>query len=242
MEEKIIKIRNEERERQEIIGMRRKTNSSVPGNRKRRIFFVIVFVVCIVIIIAGAVFLWKDKDKKTEKQESSKDLVSQYNDQLDELKEKAQNGNSQDIQNYAIAQYATGDNQGAEQTYRKQIEKGGDSALVRNNLANALRDQKKTDEAINEYKEAINKDKNLISAYLNAGSVYQYSLQKPDSAVEIYKQGIENNSNNIDLRVFLAQAYEQMKDVENAKKIYHEILEMQSENVAAKTALQRLGE
>ncbi len=210
--------------------------------KKRKLLKFLVVLIGILLIATGGFLTWKFKQKKATETQSPKDLVSQYRNQLDELKEKAEGGNAQDIQNYAVAQYATGDAQGAEQTYKKQIENEGDSAMVRNNLGNALRDQKKFDEAIGEYKEAINKDKSLISAYLNMGSVYQYSLQDPSKAIDVYKQGIENNPKIADLHIFLAQAYEQTKDTEAAKNAYRAALEIQSENAAAKAGLKRLGE
>ena len=248
MEEKILsplkkkKEKIKERKEPQENEVKSEVKAENDPRKKKKIVTALLTVVIILLVATGGFLTWKFKQKKATETQSPKDLVSQYRNQLDELKEKAEGGKAQDIQNYAVAQYATGDAQGAEQTYRRQIENDGDSAMVRNNLGNALRDQKKFDEAIGEYKEAINKDKSLISAYLNMGSVYQYSLQDPAKAIDVYKQGIENNPKIADLHIFLAQAYEQTKDTEAAKSTYKAVLEIQSENAAAKAGLKRLGE
>jgi tetratricopeptide (TPR) repeat protein len=248
MEEKIIsplkKKKEKIKERTEPVKEEEKSKVKAGNDpeKKKKIVTALLTVAILLSVVGGGFLVWKFKQKSAPDVQSPKDLVSQYRVQLDDLKKKSESENPQDIQNYAVAQYATGDAQGAEQTYRKQVEKGGDSAMVRNNLGNALRDQKKFDEAIGEYKEAINKDKSLISAYLNMGSVYQYSLQDPSKAIDVYKQGIENNPKTADLYIFLAQAYEQTKDTEAAKSTYKAVLEIQSENAAAKAGLKRLGE
>lgn len=248
MEEKIVsplkkkKEKIKERTEPQKNEVKEKVKTENDPQKKKKIVTVLLTMVILLLVAIGGFSVWKFKQKKATETQTPKDLVSQYRVQLDDLKKKSESENPQDIQNYAVAQYATGDAQGAEQTYKRQIEKGGDSAMIRNNLGNALRDQKKFDEAIGEYREAVNKDKSLISAYLNMGSVYQYSLQDPSKAIDVYKQGIENNPKIADLHIFLAQAYEQTKDTEAAKNAYRAALEIQSENAAAKAGLKRLGE
>jgi Flp pilus assembly protein TadD len=144
------------------------------------------------------------------------------------------------LQNYGIAQYATGDVSGAEATYRKQIEKEPKSVIAHSGLANALRDQKKFDQAIEEYRKVIELSPSTTTAYVNLASVYQYSLKQMDQAIGVYRQGIEKNSKSVDLQVLLGIAYEQENKIEDAKKAYAAALEISAENQAAKAALERL--
>lgn len=194
----------------------------------------------LIIVVGIGLYLKKDKDAANETPKPS-DIISQYQEQLPQLKEKAGNGSSVDLQNYAIAQYATGDVAGAEQTYRKQIEKGGENAMVHNNLANSLRDQKKYDEAVEEYKKAISQSPQTLTYYANLGGLYQYNLKDADRAVEIYLQGIEKNPDYVDLYVLVALVYEQKDDNEKAAEYFEKALELQESNGAAKAGLERMG-
>ncbi len=201
---------------------------------------VFVLVVVFLMIWVAIAHHKRSENKEAPKPAASNNIIDKYKSQLPDLKEKAQSGKAGDLKNYAVAQYATGDAQGAVDTYTNLIQSGAQAAVNYNNLANALRDQKKYDEAIKNYESAISKDKNLLSAYFNLGSVYQYNLGQMDKAVDVYKEGIRNNPKSADLAVFLGQAYEQMKDTANAKSAYEAALKLQSTNAAAKAALDRL--
>jgi tetratricopeptide (TPR) repeat protein len=209
----------------------------------RRAIITKIFIIIMVLAVVGigSFMLWKKLHPvRTQVAVSQDDLIGQYRSELPDLKKKSESNNPQDLQDYAIAQYAVGDAVGAEQTLRKQISKGGDGAIVHYSLGNALRDQKKTDDAISEYKTAIDKDKSLLSAYFNLGSIYQYSLKDLAKAEDVYKQGIENNPKNADLQVLLGQVYEQKGDIAAARISYEAALAIQSDNASAKAALDRL--
>lgn len=201
---------------------------------------VLVLAVAVLAVWAAIVHHKRSEMKEAPKPAASNNIIDKYKSQLPDLEKKAQSGKAGDLKNYAVAQYATGDAQGAADTYTKLIQSGAQAAVNYNNLANALRDQKKYDEAIKNYESAISKDKNLLSAYFNLGSVYQYNLGQIDKAIDVYKEGIQNNPKSADLEVFLGQAYEQMKDTANAKSAYEAALKLQSTNAAAKAALDRL--
>ncbi|HMN19042.1 MAG TPA: tetratricopeptide repeat protein [Candidatus Moranbacteria bacterium] len=194
-------------------------------------------------VLAGAALIvyfygyWTRKEVR-----SPQNIQEHYKRDLPELKKKAEGGNAADLQNYAIAQYATGDAAGAEQTYRKQIQADPQSALAHNNLANALRDQRKYQEAAQHYEKAMEISPAMLSAYVNLGSVYQYSLKDMVKAAEVYERGIKNNPNSADLYMLLAILKEQVGDKEDAAISYRKVLEINPAKEAAKAALERLGE
>lgn len=174
--------------------------------------------------------------------QTPRNIQEQYRQELPQLKKKAESGSAADLQNYAIAQYATGDAPGAEQTYRKQIEADPRSALAHNNLANALRDQGKYEEAAEHYEKAMEISPKMLSAYVNLGSIYQYSLKDKGKAAAVYERGIKNNPSSSDLHVLLAILQEQSGDKSGAADSYRRALEVNSANAAAKAALERMGQ
>ncbi len=168
-------------------------------------------------------------------------ILNQYKNNLPELKKKAENStNANDLQNYAVAQYATGDLAGAEKTYRDQIKIDSKNAVVHNNLANALRDQGNFEEAAKEYQEAIKLNPTSATSYINLANMYQYSLNKADEAISVYKDAISQISDSADLYVLLANTYAQKGDKNSAEKYFQKALEIQPDSQAAKAGLERL--
>lgn len=198
--------------------------------------------IILIAIIAGGFFAWKKfEQKKAPAKPEITTAIDQYKQDLSGLKKQAeQSGSKEDLQAYGIAQYATGDQNGAIETYTKQIEKEPNSVVAHSGLANALRDQKKFDEAIAEYEKVIKLSPTDISAYVNLASVYQYQFKQIDKAVEIYKQAIEKNPKSADLYVLVSLAYEQVGDKDSAKTNYEKAQEIDEKNVAAKAGLERI--
>lgn len=218
-----------------------------PASRKRKIILLVLAVVILTGLIGGyakrSAIVAKFSAKKNidnKKTNGAGSLVEQYKNSLPELKNKAENNNPNDLQGYAVAQYATGDVAGAEMTYRKQIKVDGNNAVAHNNLANALRDQGNYEEAIKEYKEAISLDPKVMTSYINLGNMYQYSLDKKDEAVKVYQEAISQNPDSADAYVLLGILYEGSGDKDGAKKNFQKVLDMQPENQAAKAGLDRL--
>lgn len=207
-----------------------------------------VKMVVLLLIIAGIAvavfFAWpKIASKLNKPKPAPSNLIDQYNQDLKDLKNKAnKSGSAEDLQAYGIAQYATGDQVGAIETYTKQIAKDDKNIIAHSGLANALRDQKKFDQAILEYKKVIELAPTDISAYVNLASMYQYQLNQKDKAIETYNQGIEKNPKSTDLLILEALAYEQNSDTANAKKTYEKVLATDENNAAAKAALERLSQ
>jgi tetratricopeptide (TPR) repeat protein len=218
-----------------------------PAPRKRKIILLALVVVILTGLIGGyakrgaiVAKLSAKKNIDNKKTNGAGSLVDQYKNSLPELKNKAENNNPNDLQGYAVAQYATGDVAGAETTYRKQIRVDGNNAVAHNNLANALRDQGNYEEAIKEYKEAIRLDPKVMTSYINLGNMYQYSLDKKDEAVKVYQEAISQNPDSADAYVLLGILYESSGDKDSAKKNFQEVLDMQPENQAAKAGMERI--
>lgn len=92
----------------------------------------------------------------------------------------------------AIAYYQTQAYQKAEEVYLKMIGLE-DSAEFHNNLGNVYRDWPKTDQAIEQYEEAIELDETLASAYGNLAVLYMMSGQI-DKAIVVAEAGIEKTT------------------------------------------------
>jgi tetratricopeptide (TPR) repeat protein len=183
----------------------------------------------------------KPENSNAENQIISSDiLIAKYKKELPELKKKATGNNPADLQNYAVAQYETGDLSGAEETYRKQVDVEKDSVAAHNNLANALRYQGKFDEAVGEYREVIKIAPNSISSYSNLANLYQFFLGKNEEAVNVYQEAIAQNKDSVDAYVLLANVYESSGDSGSARDYFQKALAIQPENVAAIEGLARL--
>ncbi|MDD5463777.1 MAG: tetratricopeptide repeat protein [Candidatus Moranbacteria bacterium] len=228
-----------EQNKTEGVNLEKQTVSS-----KRKYVKMILLVLVVAAIVAAGFFAWpRIAEKLNKPKPAAENAIEQYKQDLKDLKKQAAtSGSKEDLQAYGIAQYATGDQTGAIETYKKQIEKEPNSIVAHSGLANALRDQKNFDGAIEEYKKVIEISPTDISAYVNLASVYQYQLKQMDKAVEVYKQGIEKNSKSDDLYVLLGLAYEQNGDNESAKAAYEKALELDENNAAAKPALERLNQ
>lgn len=102
----------------------------------------------------------------------------------------------------------------AEINYRKALEVNPKSTISMYNLGNALSQQKKTKEALEQYVSAakIEKDKSkLASIYHNMGVIFQ-SEKDYAKAVDAYKMSLRNNSKDDETRYNLALAQKLLKD------------------------------
>lgn len=99
--------------------------------------------------------------------------AEEYATDLPEL-QKAVDADPEDLpalQALAVAQYNSGDLDGAAATYQKMLALD-DAAVVHNNYGNVLRDQQKLEEAKAEYTKAIEIDPAHANAYVNLVSLY----------------------------------------------------------------------
>ena len=200
-----------------------------------------VFGLLLLVLFGGGAYWKYQKNLSLKKQVQPTDIVEQYRSQLKDLKEKSKSNNATDLQNYAVALYVTGNLNEAEGTYKKQLSVDEDNWVAKNNLANVLRDEKKFDEAIDYYEQAIKLSPKSVNTYINLGSIYQYSLNDMDKALEVYMRGIKANPESADLPVVAALAHEQSGNKEKARENFEKALEIQENNQAAKAGLERIG-
>lgn len=194
----------------------------------------------IVLFLLAGYFYSKNKNLQKPKPSSSLELSEQYRKQLPDLKNRAESNSANDLQNYGIALYATGNLQEAEQTYKKQIEVDPENSVAHNNLANTLRDEKKFEQAAEEYEQAIKFSPKALNSYTNLASLYQYSLGDLDKAIAVYGRAIEAMPDNADFNVLLGIAFEQKKDFANARKSFEKALMLQENNQPAKAGIERI--
>lgn len=200
-----------------------------------------VIAICLAIVVcgsAGLFFISKFKSNRDSNQPTG--LIGEYKKQLPQLEKKAKSGDPKDLQQYGIALYAVGDLAKAEETYRAQIKVDDRNPMAHNNLANTLRDQKKFEQAIEEYRRAVELAPQNENSYLNLASVYQYSLKDFDKALEVYQNAMEANPENVDFMNMAAMAYEQKGDEDNARQYFEKVLAKQADNQVAKAGLERL--
>jgi Flp pilus assembly protein TadD len=92
------------------------------------------------------------------------------------------------LQQLALAQYQTADYVGALDTYEKMLAIK-DDPMTRNNYANVMRDAGMTEDAMSEYRQAIDDDPTLVVAYINLASVLLRD-DKVDDAMAVLDEGI----------------------------------------------------
>jgi tetratricopeptide (TPR) repeat protein len=108
----------------------------------------------------------------------------------------------------------------AEVDYRKALDVNPKSTISMYNLGNALLQQKKAKEAMEQYVGAtkIEKDKSrLAHIYHNMGVIFQ-SAKDYAKAVEAYKQSLRNNPKDNETRYNLALAQKMLKDQQQKNK------------------------
>lgn len=108
----------------------------------------------------------------------------------------------------------------AEVDYRKALEANPNSTEAMYNLGNALSQQQKFKDAMEQYQAAARIEKNkskLAQIYHNMGVLLQAGKQYPQ-CVEAYKQALRNNPKDDETRYNLALAQKMLKDQQNQQQ------------------------
>jgi len=207
---------------------------------KNKIVAIIIVGVILLFAVGSIVLAVVSKKEPTEVKQTQIGL--EYQQKLPELKESVDKSpkDATARKNYGVALYATGDLDGAKKQYEEASKLDKKDAVVLNNLANTYRDLGQVDKAIETYKKSIELAPKSLNTYSNLANVQLYSKNKPQDAIATYQAGLKELPDNTQLQQLLAVAYEQAKDVANAKKTYEEILSHDAENTAAKAAIERL--
>lgn len=171
-------------------------------------------------------------------------LQNQFLSQLQTLQKSiAADPNNPGLQQeLGVAKYATGDLQGAQAAYQKAVELDQQNAVAHNNLGNTYRDLGDYAKAETEYRLTMKLDPKLTTPYMNLASVYQYILGKPETAIEIYSEGIAGNPDYVDFYTAIAGVYEQQGLKSKAIAEYELALKIQPGSPAAAAGLKRLGQ
>lgn len=91
----------------------------------------------------------------------------------------------------------------------------------------------KSDMARDYYSQAIKYKKDWVLAYNALASTY-VEKKEFDRAIDIFKEGLQNVRNNLNLQMSLASIYELKKDYASAMGVYETLLESNSGNVLAR--------
>ncbi len=108
----------------------------------------------------------------------------------------------------------------AEVDYRKALEANPNSTEAMYNLGNALSQQQKFKDAMEQYQAAARIEKNkskLAQIYHNIGVLLQAGQQYPQ-CIEAYKQALKNNPKDDETRYNLALAQKLLKDQQNQQQ------------------------
>lgn len=102
----------------------------------------------------------------------------------------------------------------ADVNYRKALEANPQSTIAMFNLGNALMQQNKLPEAMEQYAAAsrIDKDKGRLAQMFHNMGVILHSQKEYAKAVEAYKQSLRNNPKDDETRYNLALAQKMLKD------------------------------
>jgi tetratricopeptide (TPR) repeat protein len=170
-------------------------------------------------------------------------LRQQFTNQLPQLQQATLKdpNNAALQQQLGVAKYATGDLQGAKQAYEKSTQLDPKNAVMHNNLGNTYRDLGDYANAEAQYRQAMQLNPQLTTPYMNLASIYQYILGKPDTALQIYAEGIKNNSDYVDFYNATGAIYEQQGLKTKAIAAYQQAAKIQPGNPAATAGLKRLG-
>jgi predicted Zn-dependent protease len=163
-------------------------------NKKFNYIKVLKFIVLTLILLAVILgYLYKNKWDKVESnfREGQNELAAEH------LKYLPQPKNSEKLKMYAQIKFIDGQIEQSRSAYQELIDKTDDpfSKIMVGNIYNS---QKKTDLAIEQYRDLIESNPNYIQAYINLASVYNINGKK-EKAIEVLKNGSKDNPNSVNI-------------------------------------------
>ena len=167
---------------------------------KKRAVWVVAVVLVAGTLIWGLRGYFKASRKETSSSEnpSAQTNTSSQNKTTKETKsESASSASFSELLEKAKEAYQAKKLKEAE-SYLAQAESLRQTAELYNLWGNVLRDQGKREEAKEKYREAIEKDKKFITAYLNLATLYQEE-ENYAKALEVVEEGLKYNPDNQDL-------------------------------------------
>lgn len=203
--------------------------------------FLVVILMLPAILLLIYFFVFSNENDVDE--ENVNTAIEKYKEELPDLKRNARNNpeDTQALRDYAVALYATGDTQEAKKFYEKELALNENDAQLLNNLGNVYRDLEEYDSAVDTYKKALKIDPKATNTYHNLCNLLVYTLDRVEEAIEIYYEAIDAiPEKEVDFLNSIGLAYEQLEQTENAIDAYEKVLQLESENVTAQNALERL--
>lgn len=136
---------------------------------------------------------------------------------------------------------AANDYQGAEELYLRGLEKFPQEYTLYNNLADLyfhfIEDYFRAEE---HYLKLIELQPGFTQSYTELSILYKYRFKDDGRAVDILKVGLEKNPENKTLKVTLADLYKKIDKIDEAKKIWEELIKLDPLNQAYKKDLENL--
>jgi tetratricopeptide (TPR) repeat protein len=150
------------------------------------------------------------------------------------------NGSAYD--NLGVGLFYSGRCREAEEAFRKAVSIEPRNLLYRNNLAGALRDQGKLDQAIAILtNEVLPLDPTMSAAHLNLAFCYM-KLGDPTTALSYLEKGIHYDPYNPDLFLQKAEAHRALGQLSAARAAYNRVLELRPHHQKALEGLAALHE
>ncbi|MEH2181189.1 tetratricopeptide repeat protein [Nostoc sp.] len=131
------------------------------------------------------------------------------------------------------------DYQKAENNWRQVIRREPSNAQAHYRLGKILQQQKRSDEAIAEFREAIKLNSKHSYAYNSLGTVLQYNQNKLDEAIINYRKAIELNPSNFYAYWNWGNALVAQNRVNESIKLYSQALKLDPRNPYKYTSLGR---
>lgn len=227
---------------------------------KKNIFIGVL--ILLIVIIAGAFFYYSnienaDEDNSLEKEselfifqnmdeslseEISNGFESQFNEAVQYIKE-----DPNDYLGWAVAganKKSVNDYYGAEALYLEGLKNVDNNTVLYYNLADLyyhfIEDYQRAEEyylKVLEYKPEI-MDAYSFESYRELSILYRVKFEDENKAINILKLGLENNPENKDLLIHLANTYQKFDRSEEAKKIWENLVETYPDNESYKKELE----
>ncbi len=185
-----------------------------------------------VVVVAAVVVGFSSKNKNLT---SGEKALIEYQKSIPRLKKQLESDpeNISFNNEYAYSLYVT-QHEDAITAYRRALELNPENDKSWNNLGNLYRKTQQYEQALQAYADAIETNPGNLNAYINKAHLHIYDLKQLEEGYQTLLLAIENNPDNVMLRLVLAQIYDQQGLTEAADALYEEVLELDPDNIIAR--------
>ena len=188
----------------------------------------------------SGLFIFKNIDESLS-EEIANGFESQFNEAVQYIKE-----NPNDYLGWAVAgsnKKAVNDYYGAEELYLEGLKNVENNTVLYYNLADLyyhfIEDYQRAEEfylKVIEYEPEI-KQAYSLESYRELSILYRVKFKDEDKAINILKLGLENNPENKNLLIYLANTYTKFNKNEEAKEIWENLVKIYPDNESYKEEL-----